>query len=82
MDGTNGRMNGRMENLTIYRTSSPIRAAPLLQKRKLKSNKLKNYIVEQGKGTDDHFMTLGDWFMTFGRYCFCPIARGSLTVYL
>ena len=40
----------------FYRTSSPIGAAALPPPMKTKGK------VEQGKGTADHFMPLGDWF--------------------
>ena len=58
MDGqTDGRMDGRMENLPILQDFVPYRgrcpATAQLQP--------KNYI-NQGKGTADHMMPLGDWF--------------------
>ena len=40
----------------FYRTSSPIGAAALPPPMKTKEK------VEQGKGTADHLMPLGDWF--------------------
>ena len=58
MDGwTDGRMDGRTENLPILQDFVPYRsrcpATAQLQP--------KNYI-KRGKGTTDHMMPLGDWF--------------------
>ena len=55
-------MDGQMNRRKIspfYRTSSPIGAAALLPSTKTKEKQMQ---VEQGKGTADHLMPLGDWF--------------------
>ena len=69
MDGwTDGRMDGRMDGWTdertdkrkispFYRTSSPIGAAALPPPMKTKEK------VQQGKGTADHLMPVGDWLI-------------------
>ena len=56
--GGNGRMDVRTDERKIspfYRTSSPIGAAALPPPVKTKEK------VEQGKGTADHLMPLGNW---------------------
>ena len=60
MDGwTDGRMNERKIS-PFYRTSSPIgAAAPLQPNFNLKT-------VKRGKGTADHMMPLGAWFIFRG----------------
>ena len=60
---TDGRMDGWMDGRKIspfYRTLSPIGAAALPPPMKTKEE------VEQGKGTADHLMPLGDWFLFVG----------------
>ena len=59
---TDGRTDRRKIS-PFYRTLYPIGATALLKKTQLKSNKLENYIVKQGKETADHLMPLGDWLV-------------------
>ena len=71
MDGrTNKWKKGKIT--PFYRTSSPIGAAALPPPMKTKEK------VEQGKGTADHLMPLGDWFYQF----FCLSVRPSIHLWL
>ena len=66
-----GRTDGRMENLPILQDFVPYwgrcPATAQLQ--------TKNYI-KRGKGTADHMMPLGDWFINFSLYR-SPIVLGE-----
>ena len=59
--GTNGRTDGRTEFLPILQDFVPYRGCcPATIEVTIK--KTIKETVEQGKGTGDHLMPLGDWF--------------------
>ena len=57
-------MGGRMENLPILQDFVPYRGR-CPASIKITEKKTKGKTVEQGQGTADHLMPLGDWFTLY-----------------